>query len=431
MTELFSSNLNIITRRWPKLASRLLVTSFDDLDACLVIGSEQTISVNGVQLSSRYNRQAEAQLFIDQLPKNITHISVYGVGLGDVFNLLIDDSQIEQIDVNLLNLSLFALVLSHTDQSEWLNDPRVNLIDKIDQYRLAKFYIALPADLYLISDDNAVIRDLIVYENNREFVNSKHKQNTFQLKLRFESNIDALKRDPDAKSLQLTHGSNAAFVIGSGPSLEQHYDYLTKQIIKPLGSRPLFIAVDTALVPLLANGICPDLLVSIEYNISMAYFPENIPETIGLVYFPRIPNSVVKAWPGPKYNAYSTHCVYDELQSLIPKMRLFSSGSVIHPAIDLAVNLKVTDLTLFGCDFCYPQNKSHAYWQGDELNLGIKNAKHWVFNGHGHKVMTDLNFRGYLRSLERYIRSKKHISFYQSSLDSAKILGVEYRECNG
>ncbi|WP_229381137.1 hypothetical protein [Shewanella psychropiezotolerans] len=82
MTELFSTNLQIIQQRWPVLASALKFQSFDDLDANLVTGSNQTISVNGIQLSSRHNRMSEAQLFISQLPLDCKQVTVYGIGMG-------------------------------------------------------------------------------------------------------------------------------------------------------------------------------------------------------------------------------------------------------------------------------------------------------------------------------------------------------------
>ncbi|AVV85957.1 hypothetical protein [Shewanella putrefaciens] len=69
MTELFANNLHIITKRWPIVAAAIKSQSIDQLNAHLVIGRDQTISVNGIQLSSRHDRIAEAQLFINTLPQ--------------------------------------------------------------------------------------------------------------------------------------------------------------------------------------------------------------------------------------------------------------------------------------------------------------------------------------------------------------------------
>ena len=429
MTELLSANLEIINQRWPRLASALQVASVEDLDANLVTGHNQTISVNGIQLSSRHNRIAEAQLFINQLPVDATHVTVYGIGMGDVPSLLIDDKKMKKIDVCLLNLSLFKLLLSYTDQGEWLIDDRITLIELPKQDHIADAYIAVTPDLHLADNDNARLRDLLVLENNREYANKQHQIDDPKLIARFNENRQYLINDPDAATLRLTHTQDHTLVIGTGPTLEEHYDYLTAQRALPIGQRPLMIAVDTAFKALSSQGIIPDILLSIESNIRVSHLPENIPDSVTLVYFPRIPPSVIAHWPGPKFNAYSKGAIYDTLDAELPKLRLFTNGSVIHSAIDLAAYLNSSEITLFGCDFSYPNNKTHAFWKDGSLGSKAENAKHWVINGHGERVATDLHFRAYLRNLEHYIRFKPQIKFYQSSLDGALIHGTQYREC--
>lgn len=429
MTELFTSNLNIISQRWPTLASGLKFDSINDFDACLITGNNQTISVNGIQLSSRHDRMAEAQIFIQQLPPNCSLVTVYGVGMGDVATLLTDDPNYKRITICLLNLSLFALLIAYTDQSEWLTDPRVNLIHKLEQHSIASEHIAITPDLLLADDNNAALRDLLVLENNRAFVNKQHQNDEPLFRERIAANLPVLKRDPDAATLAQIHSQPQAYVIGAGPTLEDHYSFLAQERQKALGKRPLFIAVDTALKPLLSQGINPDIVISIEKDITIAHFPEALPDSIALVYLPSIPTEVIEFWPGPKYNAYAKLAKYDEVNKQLPKLRLFTNGSVIHPAIDLAVFLNTEEITLFGCDFSYPNNKTHAYWADGSLGPKAKQAKHWVLNGKGERIATDLNFRAYLRNLEHYISSKPNINFYQSSLEGAKIKGTHYREC--
>ncbi|NRD74811.1 DUF115 domain-containing protein [Shewanella sp. VB17] len=429
MTELLNANLEIINQRWPILASALKCASIEHLDANLVTGHNQTISVNGIQLSSRYDRIAEAQLFINQLPLDCTHVTVYGVGMGDVTSLLIDDKKMKKIDVCPLNLNLFKLLLSYTDQAEWLIDNRISIVELSKQAHIPDSYIAITSDLHLADNENARLRDLLVLENNREYANKRHQADDPKLIARFNENRKYLVKDPDAATLRLTHTQHHTLVIGSGPTLENHYDYLIAQRALPIGQRPLMIAVDTALKALSSQSITPDILVCIDQQITLSYLPENIPQSVTLIYFPRIHPSIIDHWPGPRFNAYSKGAIYDTLDAELPKLRLFTSGSVIHPAIDFAAYLNSCEITLFGCDFSYPYNKTHAFWKDSSLGIKAENAKHWVINGHGERVATDLNFRAYLRSLEHYIRFKPQIKFYQSSLDGARIHGAQYREC--
>lgn len=425
MTELFATNLSIIAKRWPIVAAAIKSQSIDQLDAYLVQGQNQTISVNGIQLSSRHDRIAEAQLFINILPVDATHVTVYGVGMGDVPSLLIDNPQYQSINVCIMNLAVFALLLCYTDQSEWLAHPSVIL--KADAGKILKTpYISITPDLTLVSDKNAIVRDLIIYELNLDFANQSHIGNTLTAE-RFIANIPHLQRDQDAANLKFQFKNSRCIVIGSGPTLEYHYEYLYKQRQLPFEQRPLMIAADTSLKGLINNQIRPDIIVSIDTQIGFGHLPIEQTENISLVYFPTLLPDVINRWKGQKYCAYSKSGVYDQLAKQFPKLRLFTNGSVIHPVIDLAVYLGADEINLFGCDFCYANNKTHAFWPDGSLGPVLENAKHWVLNGHGKRTPTDLNFRGYLRSLELYIKAHPQIKFYQSSLDSAAINGVQYK----
>lgn len=429
MTDLFAKNVDIISQRWPILASALRFESIDHFDAQLVEGNNQTISVDGIQLSSRHNRIAEAKLLINPLPLVCDKVTVYGIGMGDVMSLLIDNKQLQSIEVVPLNLSLLALLLSFTDQSEWLSDPRVKVAYQAHQHKINLPNISITPDLLLANNENAILRDHLVLENNRAYVNRQHQPANPEVQKRLNENAQAIANDPDASTLILPHGQYKAHLIGSGPTLENHYDYLRAQRKLPIGQRSLMIAVDTALKALIHENIIPDIVVSIDNKITPAHFPDTIPSSITLVYFPTLSSLIHGQWPGPKYIAYSKNPIYDKLDKQYPKLRLFTNGSVIHPAIDLAVYLNIKEITLFGCDFSYPGNKTHAFWHDGALGPSINNQNHhWVINGHGERVATDLNFRGYLRSLEHYISAKQHVKFYQSSLDGARIHGAQYKD---
>ncbi|MGW7675658.1 motility associated factor glycosyltransferase family protein [Shewanella sp. S23-S33] len=430
MTVLFDDNLEVINRRWPLLSQVLNTASVSDLNAHLVQGREQTISVNGIQLSSRHNRIAEAQLLIGQLPRNCSRATVYGVGMGDVPTILVQNSTIKRINICLLNVNLFSLLLTYTDQREWLSDQRLELEYQPQQNRLPQHYIAITPELLLSSDENARLRDLLAFNNNITYANKKHNNVDAKLKQRMIENLATIKKDSDAADLSSYYQPNKTLVIATGPTLEQHYTYLRVQRALPESTRPLMISVDTALKALLNENIIPDIVVSLDQHMSRQLLPDNIPASVKLVYFPKSRQDVLQWWPGQRFAAYSLSQVYDELYQLAPKLRLFTNGSVIHPAIDLAVHLKSQTIILFGCDFSYPHNKTHAFWQDGELGISIAHTKkHWVMNGYGEKVATDLSFRGYLLALENYIYSKPHVTFYNASLDGATINGVPYQEC--
>jgi hypothetical protein len=440
MTELFANNLHIITKRWPIVAAAIKSQSIDQLDAHLVTGRDQTISVNGIQLSSRHDRIAEAQLFINTLPPNAHQVTVYGVGMGDVPSVLIDNPQYQAIEVCILNLSIFVLLISYTDQREWLSHPNITL-NALPSTTISYPNISITPDLTLVSNENATLRDLLVLELNRNFSNLRHQVNDPAILQRFNDNQHYISIDPDALQLVQKYNNYKAIVIGSGPSLEEHYGYLQK-ITAVSSNRPTVIAADTALRGLLHQNIKPDIVVCIDGLIGQYHLPLALTNHIDLVYFPRVNPEILAAWQGQRYIAYGTSPLYDSLAISTPKLRLFTSGSVIHPAIDLAVKLKAKEITLLGCDFCYCHNKSHAFWNDHHFNetevnekiwvnavsQKVKDAKHWLINGKGQRVATELNLRAYLRYLERYIGQHPGIKFYQASLSGARIRGSQYKE---
>ncbi len=82
MSEFFEHNLQVIQQRWPALAERLLLEDVGALQADLVEGLGSTLSINGIQLTSRHDRLAEADLQASSLPLDAAIVHVYGTGLG-------------------------------------------------------------------------------------------------------------------------------------------------------------------------------------------------------------------------------------------------------------------------------------------------------------------------------------------------------------
>ncbi|WP_394128844.1 motility associated factor glycosyltransferase family protein [Shewanella maritima] len=429
MSELLESNLSIITQRWPSIAQQIQLANVDGLDAALVSGNNQTISVNGIQLSSRHDRLAEAQLLIENtIDDSATQAHVFGIGMGDVPSLLLDNQKLTSIDVYLLNAALLKLLLTYTDQSEWLTDDRVNLIDEPALYQLPNDFIPIAADLQLTDEEHAITRDVVVHQLNVEFANIKHQQNDPQINERISQTMPLIKRDDDAALLLERYDAKQVLVVAAGPTLETQYETI-KHFHRQNGN--VLICVDVAVKALVNAGITPDIIVTLDEKITATMVWHECLSATSLVYFPRTQPGLINVWKGPRYSAYTTSALYASLNAILPRLNLFANGSVFHPAADLAIKLSPRSVIFFGTDFSYPNNRTHAFWENGKLGvLGVETKKHWVINGKGEKVATDLNFRGYLRSLEQLISGHANIKFYQASEEGAKIHGVELLKDN-
>lgn len=426
MSECFEDNARVIERRWPALLARLVLEDSAAVEAELTQGLGSTLSVGGIQLTSRHDRVHEARVQAASLPTDKVRLHVYGTGLGDLPAVLLERPGLERVYVHILNGALFALVLQLLDQRHWLDDPRVDLLYASDQPDIYTPFFALPAELLLADDCNAKIRDRLVSEVHLHFNNRDFDPQSPVIQQRLQESIEVLLADDDVAQLFGTCAGRDIYVIGTGPTLEGHFAQLAA--IRGQAERPLFICVDTAYRPLMEHGIRPDLVVSIDQRISFRHLPCEASDGIPLVYLPMSDPVVLKAWKGKRYGGYSASPIYAALRQLHPRAELHVGGSVIHPAVDLAVKMGAARITLFGADFAFPMNKTHAGWNDGDLGPAMDQARHWVRDGHGEKVRTQLNFRGYLCVLERYIARHPEVSFLNSSREGAMIVGTQFNQ---
>lgn len=425
MSETWTANLDLVELRWPSLATVLAQQDVEGLAADLRQGRESTLYINGIQLGSRHDRAGEARLQADSLGEK-PEVHLYGPGLGDLPQAFLARPGLRQLHVHLLNEQIFALVLHLLDQSAWLGDPRVSLALASDEAEIRLPFFASPPELVLASDTNAKIRDRLVAEIGVPFANSRFVPDDPALLARLADNRELLQRDGDVAALFDSRPACEAWVIATGPTLAGHYERL-RTARQTSATPPLLIAVDTALRPLLENGVRPDFVVSIDQMTSSRTLCGELAEGLPLIYFPLLAPDLLAAWPGPRYAAYSASPIFDGLRRQIPKGSLFADGSVLHPAVDLAVRMGARQIVLFGADFAFVGDQAHAGWAPGELAPTMETA-HWVLNGHGQRVKTLLNLRGYLCSLERYIAARPTVRFLNTSREGAWIAGTHYEQ---
>jgi hypothetical protein len=425
MSEFFQANAEVLQRRWPALFERLVAEDSTAVPAQLVEGLGSTLSINGIQLTSRHDRLHEAQIQAASLPDK-AQLHVYGTGLGDLPTVLLERSGLQRLYVHILNGALFALVVQLLDQRQWLEDPRVELFYAGDLSDICSPFFALPAEMLLADDFSAKIRDRLVNEVHLSFNNREFDAQSPFIQQRLQDCLPVLLGDDDVAQLFGKCTDREIYVIGTGPTLEGHFERLAS--VRRQTVRPLFICVDTAYRPLLEQGIVPDLVVTIDQRISFRHLPFEASDDIPLVYLPMSDPEVLRAWKGKRYGGYSASPVYAQLREEYPRGELHVGGSVIHPAVDLAVKLGTNRITLFGADFAFPMNKTHAGWGDGELGPGVSQARHWVRDGNGQRVSTQLNFRGYLCVLERYIAAHPHVQFFNSSRAGALIAGTQFNQ---
>lgn len=71
MSEFFQANAQVIQQRWPALFARLVAEDSLAIQAELVQGLGSTLSVDGIQLTSRHDRIHEARVQAASLPQSL------------------------------------------------------------------------------------------------------------------------------------------------------------------------------------------------------------------------------------------------------------------------------------------------------------------------------------------------------------------------
>ncbi|MDM5128398.1 motility associated factor glycosyltransferase family protein [Aeromonas salmonicida] len=422
--ELFAQHGRLIRQRWPALWPRLLAQDVESIQAELTEGLGSTLSIDGIQLTSRHDRVKEAELQAASLPE-VAVLHLYGTGLGDLPRALLSRSSLKRLEVKIMNGALFALVLRLLDQRDWLADSRVELMMAGDESEIRLPFFALPPELQLVEDAAARIRDRLVSEIELPFASARFDAEHPAVTRRLAENRELLTSDGDVASLfGLTRGKHA-LIVASGPTLQTNLATLQAQL-QTRRQDYLLISVDTALAFLLHHGIRPDIVVTIDDAIHGSRLPADQSAQTTLVYYPTVPTAALLAWQGPRKAAYSRSPMYQTLRQEIPKGTLHSGGSVIHPAVDLAVQMGCQQVILLGTDFAFPGELTHSGWADGALGPTASQALSWTLDGHGRRVKTNPNFSAYRTELERYIARHPEVHFWNSSREGAEIAGCSY-----
>lgn len=420
--------MRVIASRWPALADVLQQAAAEEHRPAvqLIEGQDNTLLINGIQLTSRHNRQQEALQQISKLPQHYPHITLYGTGLGDMQQQLLSRDRLQQLSICILNEYIFALVLQLLDQRHWLSDSRVSLQLAASQSDIQLPFAVLPSELVLASDSNMKTRDRLYSELEAGYAAQRLKQDISRFLPRLQQNQPYWQQDQQVQALFNSLAADKdVYVIGAGPSLEQHYGFIRQA--QQQANAPLLICVDTAVKALVLQDIRPDIIVSRDHKITLKHLPcSSLTAASSLVYFPLANPELLQHFPGTRYIALSDSAVFNPVRKQLAAAALFSHGSVIHPAVDLAVKMGARRVLLFGADFAFSHNKTHANWQNGALGPGYQAATEQVINGFGEKVPTLRNLLTYLTGLERYISKQPAVSFVNTSKAGAVIAGTQY-----
>jgi len=402
--------------RWPSIAEELKNAPGPN-NVMLAMSPQRTLVINGLHLTSGYDRTKEAQIQAAMVPADAEEAWVYGVGMGDTITQLLMRETTKKLHVVIPSRSI-AKAAFQFDRHGWLDSPRVELHLAKD-VGMKEPFCCSPVEVRFADDDAVHVRDKIAIALNVEF-------NEFNMAARYEVEMAQLRENKaqiDAsfplKALTDSYTQKAAIIVGGGPSLSGFYDWIkTRQ-----ESNAVVIAASTALWPLMRAGVVPDVVVCIDPAPVMTkhFRGLDLDKLSGtwLLYIPTVYPEVVARWKGPKV------CANVNLRD---DSDLYCGGSVVHSATDLGVKIGCTEVFLVGVDLSYPGGVSHADGAKNPY-LVTGPTQQWrtkTKNGLGEEVITDEALQQYRVKMEEYIARKPDVSFYKLGRQGVTIKGAEW-----
>ena len=212
-----------------------------------------------------------------------------------------------------------------------------------------------------------------------------------------------------------------AILVAAGPSLAKNMHLLPEA--RARGA--VIIAVQTMLKPLLAAGIEPDFVTSLDYNTVSTRFFENLEEAgstgkVTLVAEPKANWNVLDVFAGTQsliHNDFAAKLLRDAAQD---RMSLKAGATVAHLSFYLAEHLGCDPIILVGQDLGFvdglyykPGTAIHETWGVELGRFNTLETKEWeriarskailrkIPDIHGHPMYTEEQFFVYLQQFER------------------------------
>ncbi len=419
---------SIIAERWPDVARRLRsAPPFRQLELDTA-GPVQTLSARGIRLASAWQPDAEAELQVAHLRRVNDAVTLYGVGMGGLPELLLQRlSPYGKLEVVLLNTSLFGTMLDVVEQSTWLRHPAVKLTLASEHGEVAARHAITTPLLTLAEPAAERLRDRLLQTLTADHASDHLATRETLTRDNMRANETTVAADPDVAML-FSRTCETAVVVAAGPSLDRSTERIGQ--LRRQGAR--VICVDAALQPLLNAGTQPDCVVTLDPQAAVRrFFDVDIAalKTTSLVYFPQAHPDVLQLWPHERYVAYTTHSRYASLRERVAHTSLFTSGSVIHPATDLAVRMGAKTLYLAGADFGFPFNGTHASASAFCRAAPVDNAAGVTVRSYDDRpIASQVSFVSYYRDLEAFIGSElcERCRFINIGQYSARIAGVTH-----
>lgn len=408
-----------------------------------------------IYLHSRYDPLGEAKkLIAANLGAGHSTFFLHGLGLGFALRAL--EEAVEQPVVLVVENDLRwikATLLLH-DLAEMIADGRLQFLTSVDKRDLSQRLSACNADLMLgvqslstpiaarvgaafHEQARAALLDVLSVTKTHMVTLLKTSRATYE---NLSMNLGAYLRRPGVESLKDRAAGYPAIVVAAGPSLARNIDQLAA-----LRERAVVISVQTVFKLLLARGVKPHFVTSLDYHDVSTEFFRDLADVGGatLVAEPKAAWRVIDLYPG---DARLTHHRYFDalLGDAAPQRGVLQPGSTVaHLALYLAQHLGCDPIIFVGQDLAFsegmfylPGSPIEEIWRPELNRYQTIEMKQWerivrnrpilrrVRDVHGRETYTDDLLFTYLEQFQNdFAATSRRI--IQASEGGAALRGAE------
>lgn len=406
---IFNKNLTLLKRNYPFCYKRIV--SYVP-DACFQpeparTGMPTLKYINGEQviyLHSKYDPIKEAQRFTESIDFSEGPVIVYGFGLGYHLKEMLPRLK-SQMYVFEFNLDVFYWAMRTVDLTDIIANPLVKLAFALEDGSSLKTF----RDLLEIENVKLVIHSPskeIIPKDYSEFklllsqyklAEGSIKKYMHVLEDNFASNVS--RQVPFADELLPQFAGENVFLVSAGPSLD-----MNGHLLRTVGEKGKIVSVGTALKPLLAKGVIPDLVVVSDPSPAVAGQFEGISYAGKWIILSTAYKGLLDMLQGTKYIALQKGFEPAEKLGRDKGAELFNTGgSVATLALDFALKSKPRKIVLVGQDLAFTNGRFHAQGTFHKEKHRPVTEGLQVPGYNGGTVETSLSLYSYLKWIERRI----------------------------
>ncbi len=329
---------------------------------------------NEYYIHSKFHPINEAVRSVADIDSTADHFVVLGIGLGYHITVLAEKVQ-EYARILIIepDPEIFAASLNTVDWEYLFNNKNISLYLNYDLSGLPEAildFIAVSSfeKMEFLELSSLVRFNQTYYQNVRASLEQEIKAILYDFQTRLAErsmvgtnvlkNLPWIFKSKPVNSLKDRFKGVPGFIVSAGPSLDRDIRKLKK-----IDNRGIIICVDTALKPLLKNGIQPHFTAAIDPSYKNYLHLMNTEEEFEnfVIAETGVASQIFKDYEGRIFTSNLGKPLMNMIESTIGEIgQIDAWGSVISMALNLAVYMGLNPVTFIGQDFAFTDMRNHC-----------------------------------------------------------------------